>query len=83
MPASQQVPSPNTSSFAKAATPSDTINEAVPFRALWLGTGGDVSVAYADGTSAVFKNAPAGDFAHGGVRVNVTGTGAADILLVY
>ena len=76
--------SPNTSEAAVAVTPSNSQNQPVPFRALWVGTGGDVSITFTDGTTAVFKNVPGG-FAlpQGGARVNATGTTASDLLAMY
>jgi hypothetical protein len=82
MPA-QLSASPNTAEGAAAVTPSDTVVQAVPFRALWIGVTGDVSIFFRDGTSYTFKNVPVGMFAVGGLRVNATGTTATLIGAVY
>ena len=77
-------PSPNTAQTAVAVTPSDGTNQAVPFRALWIGGTGNVNIAFADGTNAIFTAVPTGYMlAVGGVRVNATSTTATSILAVY
>ena len=78
-----QTASPNTAEGAAAVTPSDTVNQPVRFRALWVGVGGNVSVFFADGTSVVFAGVPAGMFPVGGLRVNATGTTASSLVAVY
>jgi hypothetical protein len=80
----QQTASPNTAENAAAVVPHDSTNQAVAFRALWIGVGGNVSIAFSDGTSATFVGVPAGSMLPvGGVRVNATGTTASSILAVY
>lgn len=77
-------PSANTAQTAVAVTPSDTGNQPVPFRALWVGGAGNVSIQFADGTSALFSGVSAGYMlAVGGVRVNSTNTTATLMLAVY
>lgn len=78
-----QLPNPNTAEVTVAVAPSDTVSSAVPFRALWIGVGGNLSISFYDGTSFVFQNVVAGFFPHGGVRVNATGTTASAIGAVY
>lgn len=52
--------------------------------ALWIGTGGDVSVRGTDGVDAVFKNVPSGFLLNVHViRVNAAGTTASDIVALY
>lgn len=80
---SRQVASPNTAEVTVAVTPSDTVAQPVPFRALWVGAAGNISITFGDGTSFTFVGVPAGFFPHGGVRVNATGTTAASIGAVY
>ena len=75
--------SPNTAQTAVTVTPSDTISQAVPFRALWIGVTGNVSILFADATTATFQNVPVGMLPVGGVRVNNTGTTATMMLAVY
>ena len=80
----QQTASPNTAENAATVTPHDSTNQPVPFRALWVGTGGAVNIVFSDGTTALFVGVPAGSMLPvGGVRVNVTGTTAANIVAVY
>lgn len=77
------IASPNTAEGAVAAALSDTVAQTVPFRALWIGTTGDVSVGFSDGTSYTFKNVPVGMLPVGGIRVNNTNTTALNIGCVY
>lgn len=78
-----QTASANTAEGAAPVTPSDTVNQPVRFRALWVGVGGNISVFFADGTSVVFVGVPVGMFPVGGLRVNATGTTAASLVAVY
>lgn len=80
---SRQTANPNTAEVTVAVTPSDTVNQAVPFRALWVGVSGDISITFGDGTTFVFVGVPNGFFAHGGVRVNALGTTALSIGASY
>ena len=70
--------------FAEAVTPSNTADlDSVP-RALYVGTGGDLSVNMPDGATITFKNYPSGAFFPVRVaRVNATGTTATDIVALY
>lgn len=64
-----------------SVTLSNTTKFTTNARAIYVGTGGDVSLLAADGTSAVFKNVPSGTtLPVQTCRVNVTGTTAADIV---
>lgn len=78
-----QTASPNTAEGAAVVTPSDTVNQTVRFRALWVGVTGNISLFFADGTSVVFVAVPVGVFPIGALRVNATGTTAASIVAVY
>jgi hypothetical protein len=71
---------------ARAVTPNDGAD--LPFspaRRLYVGTGGNVSVVYEPGSTAVtYVNVPSG-FVFGGfiTRVNSTGTTATNIIAEY
>lgn len=78
-----QIASANTGEVTAAVTPSDSVNQPVRFRALWIGVAGNVSITFSDGTSFTFVGVPIGMFPHGGVRVNATGTTASSIGAVY
>lgn len=80
---SRQVASPNTAEAAVTVTPSDVTNQPVPFRALWVGVAGNLSITFNDGTSFTFVGVPVGFFPCGGVRVNATGTTAASLGAMY
>jgi len=79
MTSAYQPPSPNTAYSFAAVTPSDSSNQPVPFRALWIGTAGTVTIVGLDGTVALF-NAPQGPLPVAGIRVNATGTTASQIV---
>lgn len=78
-----QIASPNTAECTVAVTPSDTVNQPVPFRALWVGVAGNISIQFFDDTSFTFLNVPVGFFPHGGARVNATGTTATSLGATY
>jgi hypothetical protein len=67
----------------KPLTPSDTVDEAAPFRALYIGKSGDVILVGLDGVAVPFRNHPIGPLSAVGKRVNATGTSAADIVALY
>jgi hypothetical protein len=71
---------------ALAVTPSDSADLTfAPARRLYVGTGGNVSVVYESGSTAVtYVNVPSG-FVFGGfiTRVNATGTTATNIIAEY
>ena len=79
----RQIASANTAEGGAVITPSNTVNQPVPFRAIWVGTGGNIDLFFSDGTSVVFSSVPAGMFAVGGLRVNAAGTTAANLVAVY
>jgi len=68
-----------------AVTPSDDPEDNIePFRALSIGTGGDVAVVGIDGVAVTFKNRASGtELPVQGVRVNVTNTSASDLVALY
>lgn len=74
-------PAPN----AEAVTPHDTTELTNISRALWIGTGGDVTVLMAGtGTAILFANVPDGTLLPIRVkRVNDTGTDADDIVAIW
>jgi hypothetical protein len=80
---SLQTANPNTAEVTVAVVPSNTVVQPVPFRALWVGVAGDISVTFVDGSTFVFVSVPNGFFPHGGIRVNATGTTASSIGAVY
>ena len=64
---------------AKAVTKSDST--VVAFRALWIGTAGDVAVEMSNGDQVTFANVNAGQLLPIAVqKVLSTGTSAADIV---
>ena len=61
-------------------TPHDTAAQA-PFRALWVGTGGDVRYTTTRGNIVTVTNVPSGSYVlKAGLRVWATGTTASGIL---
>lgn len=67
----------------KVATPSNTVNETRSFNALIVTVAGTVTVLTADGSVLLFQ-ANAGSVYHiSGVRINVTGTTATGISLLW
>lgn len=84
MTAQYKSPSPDTAAFAAAVVPDNANNQAVPFRALWVGGAGNVTILMPDGSVVTFSGVPAGSMLPvGGVRVNATGTTATLIVAVY
>lgn len=70
------------SGLCAAVTPSDTVSFS-ECRALYVGTGGDLSVVCA-GVTVVFANAQTGTILPVEVtRVNATGTTATNIIALY
>ena len=69
---------------AAAVTPADAVSLAQISRAIYVGTGGDLSVEMADGDQAVFVGVPSGTLLPMRVaRVLATGTSAGDILALW
>lgn len=60
--------------------PSDTVNQR--FRALYVGVAGNISIVHASdpATSVVYVAVPVGVFPVSGIRVNLTGTAATDMV---
>ncbi len=68
------------SEFA-AVVPSDTVGFTFRPRSLYVGTGGNVAAVRDDGTVVSFANVPSGSYLLiRPVRINATGTTAADIV---
>lgn len=64
-----------------AHTPSDTVNASFEFKALWVGTGGNIAVVHQDGDDpVVYANVPVGFFQVRGIRVNASSTTASDLV---
>ena len=58
-------------------TPSDSVDEAIPFRSIYVGGAGNINVVKTDGTTLLFSGAVAGDvIPMQGRRVNTTSTTA-------
>lgn len=67
-----------------AVTPSDVTNLATPFRALYVGSTGTVTLVTLTGTVLSFVALPAGVILPvRGVRVNSTGTTASSIVALW
>ena len=68
---------------ADAIVPSDTVNQG-PFRGLYVGVTGDVTLVTLAGNARLFKAVPAGtQLMVGCVRVNATGTDATYMVGLY
>lgn len=68
----------------EAVTPSDTVSTSTPFRFLWVGVAGNVSVFMLGGMSLTFVGVPAGTLLRAsGSRVNATGTTATTMLALW
>lgn len=66
---------------AEAVTPSDSADLTNVSRALWVGTGGDLTVTMQDGTTIALLNVPDGSLLPICVsRVKLSGTSADDIV---
>jgi len=65
-----------------AISPSDSVNETKgPFRAIFVGVGGDIAVVGLDNVAVTFKNAISGSIIPViGKRVNSTNTAATDMV---
>lgn len=68
---------------AAAVTPSDSVNLAVPSRALWIGTEGNISVEMVDEGKAVVFTAVVGLLQIQVTRVNSTNTTATNITAIW
>jgi len=65
-----------------AITPSDTVDESAgPFKAIYVGVGGDIAIVGIDNVAVTFKNAISGSILPLiGRRVNNTNTGATNLI---
>ena len=80
----RQPPSPNAAIDGAPITPSDTVYQAIPFRGIWVGGTGNITlVGYDNGTAVLYSNVPVGPFPYGGLRVNATGTTATLLVASY
>lgn len=67
-----------------AVTPSDTVSVATPFRALYVGVTGNVSVLMLGGNVLTFLSVPSGSVLPvSGSRVNATLTTATSIIALW
>jgi hypothetical protein len=67
---------------ATVVVPSDSVNQG-PFRALYVGVTGDVTLVTLGGTTVLFKAVPVGVLPVGFSRVNSTNTTATTMLGLY
>lgn len=64
--------------------PSDTVNLPYIARGIYVGTGGHVSLVSVQGTACLYKNVAAGTMLDvQAMRVNLSGTTAADMVALY
>jgi len=71
-------------SCAFAPTPSDTVEEAVVSRAIYVGTGGDLKVVMWGSGTVTFVGVPSGTVLPIRVKqVYSTGTTASDLLILF
>lgn len=68
--------------YGEAVTPSDTVNSTAPFRSLYVGVTGNISVQMRNG-AVVFANVPVGIHPIQGTRVNATGTTASSLVALW
>ena len=67
-----------------AITPHASNDEAIAFRAIWVGVAGNVVVVALDGTAVTYKGCAAGSvIPMRGKRVNATNTAATDLVGIY
>lgn len=65
-------------------TPSDSVDQASPMRAIYVGVAGDVVVTSAFGVDVTFKNCPAGLILPvRASRVKATGTTATNLVALW
>ena len=76
--------STSTAQDHSSVTPDDGDQIDPPFRALYVGTAGDVVITSLSGVDATYKNVAAGRILPvAGVKVKDTGTTATDIVAMY
>ena len=76
--------SPVPAEYAVSVTPSDTVDLAQQSRALYIGTGGNLSVLVLDGSTVLFAGLNAGQILPVRIkRVLATGTTASSIVALY
>jgi hypothetical protein len=62
---------------AFAIVPSDTVNQAIQFKAIYVGGAGNINLVNQDGTTVLFTAVPVGSTLNvAGKRVNLTNTTA-------
>ncbi len=64
---------------AEVIVPSDTVNQG-PFRSLYIGVAGDVTLVTLGGNTVLFKAVPVGILTVACSRVNAAGTGATNMV---
>lgn len=68
----------------EAVTPSDTVSTTTPFRALFVGATGNVTVLMLSGVALTFVGVQSGSILPvSGSRVNATGTTATSIVAIW
>ncbi len=71
-------------SLAEVCTKSDTVNATLPFRALWIGSTGNVAVVFGNDAVVTFVGVPSGFVLPvSGKRVNSTNTTASSIVYLF
>lgn len=69
--------------FAAEITPNDSIDLPTTSRALYVGTGGDISLTMAGGHTVTLRNVAGGFVPLRVSRIHATGTTATDIVAVW
>ncbi len=64
---------------AQVIVPSDTVNQG-PFRALYVGVTGNITLVTLGGNTVLFKSVPVGILQVGCIRVNASATAATDMV---
>lgn len=63
--------------------PSDTVALPAVTKGIYVGVAGDIKLTLSDGSVAVFKAMPVGDYPYAVEQVWATGTTATNILALY
>ena len=75
---------PAPAEYATAVTPSDSTDLTKVARALYVGTGGNISLNTPDGATVLFSNVQAGSILPiRAKRINATNTTASNIVALY